>query len=36
MIMENLHGLLAPAGLPADVAANLEKAALAAIASPRI
>jgi tripartite-type tricarboxylate transporter receptor subunit TctC len=36
MIMENWYGLLGPAGLPADVAANLEKAALAAIASPKI
>ena len=36
MIMENWYGLLAPAGLPADVAASLEKAALAAIASPKI
>ncbi len=34
MIMENWYGLLAPAGLPADVAANLEKTALAAINSP--
>jgi tripartite-type tricarboxylate transporter receptor subunit TctC len=36
MIMENWYGLLAPAGLPPDVAAKLEKAALAAIASPAI
>jgi tripartite-type tricarboxylate transporter receptor subunit TctC len=36
MIMENWYGLLAPAGLPAEIAARLEKAALAAIASPAI
>jgi tripartite-type tricarboxylate transporter receptor subunit TctC len=36
MVMENWYGLLAPTGLPADVAANLEKAALAAIGSPKI
>jgi tripartite-type tricarboxylate transporter receptor subunit TctC len=36
MVMENWYGLLAPAGLPPDVAAKLEKAALAAIASPSI
>ena len=36
MVMENWYGLLAPVGLPADVAAKLEKAALAAIASPSI
>ena len=36
MIMENWYGLLAPAGTPADVAAKLEKAALAAINSPKI
>jgi tripartite-type tricarboxylate transporter receptor subunit TctC len=36
MIMENWYGLLAPAGLPPDVAANLEKAALTAIKSPKI
>jgi tripartite-type tricarboxylate transporter receptor subunit TctC len=36
MIMENWYGLLAPAGIPADVAAKLEKAALAAINSPKI
>ncbi|HEY2138358.1 MAG TPA: tripartite tricarboxylate transporter substrate-binding protein [Xanthobacteraceae bacterium] len=34
MVMENWYGLLAPAGLPSDVAARLEKAALAAIRSP--
>jgi tripartite-type tricarboxylate transporter receptor subunit TctC len=34
--MDNWYGLLAPAGLPPDVAAKLEKAALAAIASPTI
>jgi tripartite-type tricarboxylate transporter receptor subunit TctC len=33
MIMENWYGLLAPAGLAPDVAAKLEKAALAAIHS---
>jgi tripartite-type tricarboxylate transporter receptor subunit TctC len=36
MIMENWYGLLAPAGIPADVAAKLEKAALAAINSPKV
>ena len=36
MIMENWYGLLAPKGLPPDVAAKLEKAALTAIASPAI
>jgi len=36
MIMENWYGLLAPAGLAPDVAAKLEKAALAAIHSPRV
>lgn len=36
MVMENWYGLLAPAGLAPDVAAKLEKAALAAIASPSI
>jgi tripartite-type tricarboxylate transporter receptor subunit TctC len=36
MIMENWYGLLAPAGVPADTLASLEKAALAAIASPKI
>ena len=34
--MENWYGLLAPAGLAPDVAAKLEKAALAAIHSPRV
>ena len=36
MIMENWYGLLAPKGLPPDVAAKLEKAALTAIASHAI
>src|SRR5262245_7078798 len=36
MVMENWYGLLAPAGLPADVAAKLETAALAAIKSPKV
>ena len=36
MIMENWYGLLAPAGLPADVKSKLEQAALAAIKSPRV
>jgi len=36
MVMENWYGLIAPAGLASDVAAKLEKAALAAIASPKI
>ena len=36
MIMENWYGLLAPAGLPADVAAKLEAAALAAIRTPKV
>ena len=36
MIMENWYGLLAPAGLPADVAAKLETAAMAAIKSPKV
>ncbi len=36
MVMENWYGLLAPAGLPPETAARLEKAALAAIASPAI
>jgi tripartite-type tricarboxylate transporter receptor subunit TctC len=36
MIMENWYGLLAPAGLPADMAAKLEAAALAAIKSPKV
>src|SRR5262249_51505248 len=35
MIMENWYGLLAPAGLPADTAARLEAAALAAIRAPK-
>jgi len=34
--MENWYGLLAPAGLPAEVAARLENAALAAIKSSAI
>lgn len=34
--MENWYGLLAPAGLPADVGARLEKAALQAINLPKI
>ena len=36
MVMENWYGLLAPQGLPADVAARLEKAALTAIQSKTI
>jgi tripartite-type tricarboxylate transporter receptor subunit TctC len=36
MVMENWYGLLAPSGLPSDIASRLEKAALAAIASPAI
>jgi tripartite-type tricarboxylate transporter receptor subunit TctC len=36
MVMENWYGLLAPAGLPSEVASRLEKAALGAIASPAI
>jgi tripartite-type tricarboxylate transporter receptor subunit TctC len=36
VIMENWYGLLAPAGLSADVGAHLEKAALQAINSPKI
>jgi tripartite-type tricarboxylate transporter receptor subunit TctC len=36
MIMENWYGLLAPAGVPADVLASLEKAALATIATPKV
>jgi len=36
MIMENWYGLLAPAGLPAEVKAKLENAALAAIAAPAV
>ena len=36
MVMENWYGLLAPAGLPAEVAARLENAALAAIKSSAI
>lgn len=36
MIMENWYGIIAPAGIPADVAARLEKAFLAAVASPSV
>jgi tripartite-type tricarboxylate transporter receptor subunit TctC len=36
MIMENWYGLLAPAGLSADMAAKLEAAALTAIKSPKV
>jgi len=36
MVMENWYGLVAPAGLPPDVAKKLEAAALAAIKSPAI
>src|SRR5262249_30379593 len=36
MIIENWYGLLAPAGLPPDVEAKLERAALVAIKSPKI
>ena len=36
VIMENWYGLLAPAGLPADVGASLQKAALQAINSPKV
>ena len=36
MVMENWYGLLGPAGLPRDVAAKLEAAALTAIKSPKI
>jgi tripartite-type tricarboxylate transporter receptor subunit TctC len=36
MIMENWYGLLAPAGTPVDVVATLERAALAAIDSPKV
>jgi tripartite-type tricarboxylate transporter receptor subunit TctC len=36
MVMENWYGLLAPSGLPSDIVSRLEKAALAAIASPAI
>ena len=34
--MENWYGVLAPAGLPADVRASLEKAVLGAVQSPAI
>jgi tripartite-type tricarboxylate transporter receptor subunit TctC len=34
MLMDNWYGILAPAGLPADVAATLEKDILAALANP--
>ena len=36
MIMENWYGVIAPAGIPADVAARLEKAFLTAVASPLV
>ena len=36
MTMENWYGLLAPAGIAPDVAAKLERAAMAAIKSPKI
>ena len=36
MIMENWYGMLAPAGIPAETLATLEKAALEAIKSPAI
>jgi tripartite-type tricarboxylate transporter receptor subunit TctC len=36
VIMENWYGLLAPAGIPTDIGAGLEKAALQAINSPKV